>query len=99
MQITAEQFCLVAVGENKQNIIEYYILVDSKFLPTTATNGSEAITILYQAYWVFNAEYEPCLKCFFEFVESFFFKMSSDKHFGTRAREIQMKLNKIQIKD
>lgn len=85
----------MAVGETKKSIVEYFVLVDSDYLPTTATNGREALRKLFQAYWVFNAEYEPYLKEFFEFIESYFFKMSSDIRFGTQAREIQIQLNKI----
>ena len=56
--------------------MEYFVKLDSKFLPC-GDSFLKATDILYKCYYVFNVEYAAELKRFFNYMDVFVYKMDS----------------------
>lgn len=85
---------LIATGDTRQHINQYFICIDNKILAEeNIKHVCQAFDILFKSFFVFNVNYDSALECFFNFVQVFFYKLNTDTvRFTSNMRELRTKL-------
>ncbi|KAL7846657.1 hypothetical protein SRHO_G00216370 [Serrasalmus rhombeus] len=61
---------LLCVGEKKNSIHNYYIILDQKAVPCEAKTAVAAFDELFKAHFVFAVSYDEALNNFFTFIQT-----------------------------
>lgn len=71
-----DQPWLLAQGYNKGCISQYNIILDGKCIPCPpGCTAARAFANLFMCHFVFNVEYEKVLKHFWQFIQTYYFKI------------------------
>lgn len=84
--------CIVAVGTTKSTIVSYFIAIDGKLLPIENSDPAEAFDKFFKTHFVFDTKVNDNLLPYFNFVQSFYYKLNTNFKFTTRMREIRTAL-------
>lgn len=88
--VKTTQPCLLAVGPRKDNILNYYIAVDGKLIPTDALTADAAFDVLFKTHFVLDTQFDGNMKSFYEFMHVYFYNMEPAKiQFTPRMREVR----------
>ncbi|XP_051985524.1 uncharacterized protein LOC127646110 [Xyrauchen texanus] len=61
---------LLAVGSAKNNIHNFYIVLDGQLIPCQAKSSLAAFDELFKAYFVFSVSYPHCLNAMYTFIQT-----------------------------
>lgn len=84
---------LIAEGQYKSELSAFHVYIDGKLLPTSSEcTALEAFDLLFMTHFVFNVKYAVSLTSFWQFVQSFFYKIEDDVTYTPKMRELRSKL-------
>lgn len=81
---------ILATGTCKRDISSYYLVIDDKIIATHKDNIATAFDLLFKCHFVFDVQYNDNLKYFFQFIQSYFYKIELGE-ITSRIREIRTK--------
>ncbi|KAG9261779.1 hypothetical protein AMEX_G430 [Astyanax mexicanus] len=61
---------LLCIGEQKNKILKFYIIIDQKAVPCKAQTSVAAFDELFKAHYVFSLSYDEALSNFYTFVQT-----------------------------
>lgn len=92
-EVEDRQPYLLATGQTKADVLQFYIVVDKNLIPCQASTSLGAFDELFKAHFVFGAQYDPSLSNMFTFIQTTVYKihpsMSSQ---SSRTRELRAKV-------
>lgn len=85
---------LVAQGSNKGAVSQFNIVFDGKCVPCAPLcSSTTAIASLFKCHYVFNITYDPCLKPFWEFIQSYYYVIDTDNvRYTPKMAELRSRL-------
>ncbi|OXA37683.1 hypothetical protein Fcan01_27540 [Folsomia candida] len=87
---------LICLGEDKKNLVSFFLVVDKILLPIDATNSTEAIDRLFKSHYVFSAEYDKNLQGVWKFLQVFIYKIDVDKtDLSRKIKQVSSQLHGI----
>ncbi|XP_049307372.1 uncharacterized protein LOC125777158 isoform X1 [Bactrocera dorsalis] len=91
-KLNSKQPTIVASGKSKEEIVQYFILIDGKALhvPITYT-FIEVFHLYFKSFYVFHIEFDPALSNFIKFFSKFIYKVEPNMKCSNRVLEIYMK--------
>lgn len=90
---------ILATGTCKKDISSYYLVIDDKIIPTHKDNNIiTAFDLLFKCHFVFDVQYNEHLKFFFQFIQSYFYKIELEG-ITSRMREIRTKFENEMCKN
>ncbi|XP_049316763.1 uncharacterized protein LOC125779445 [Bactrocera dorsalis] len=91
-ELNSKQPTIVASGKSKEEIVQYFILIDGKALhvPITYT-FIEVFHLYFKSFYVFHIEFDPALSNFLKFFSKFIYKVEPNVKCSNRVLEIYMK--------
>ncbi|KAI9516485.1 hypothetical protein NQZ68_015987 [Dissostichus eleginoides] len=66
---------LLCVGEQKNNIQRFYVIVDHKAIPCKGQTSMAAFDELFQAHFIFSVNYHESLNSFYTFIQTTVFNI------------------------
>ncbi|TDH01912.1 hypothetical protein EPR50_G00167560 [Perca flavescens] len=66
---------LMCVGEQKNNLQRFYIIVDHKAIPGKAQTSLAAFDELFKAHFIFNVNYQESLHSFYTLIQTTVFNI------------------------
>ncbi|XP_056270660.1 uncharacterized protein LOC130193879 isoform X2 [Pseudoliparis swirei] len=84
---------LLCVGEEKNNIQRFYVIVDHKAIPCKAQTSLAAFDELFKAHFIFSVHYHESLNSFYTFIQTTVFNIDvgSTKE-SPRVKELRARL-------
>nr|XP_055074954.1 uncharacterized protein LOC129454451 [Misgurnus anguillicaudatus] len=84
---------LLCVGEQKNNIQRFYVIVDQKAIPCKAQTSLAAFDELFKAHFIFSVNYHESLNSFYTFIQTTVFNIDvgSAKE-SPRVKELRARL-------
>ncbi|XP_056287855.1 uncharacterized protein LOC130204894 isoform X1 [Pseudoliparis swirei] len=84
---------LLCVGEEKNNIQRFYVIVDHKAVPCKAQTSLAAFDELFKAHFIFSVHYHESLNSFYTFIQTTVFNIDvgSTKE-SPRVKELRARL-------
>lgn len=84
---------LLCVGEQKNNIQRFYVIVDQKAIPCKAQTSLAAFDELFKAHFIFSVNYHESLNSFYTFIQTTVFNidLGSTKE-SPRVKELRARL-------
>lgn len=84
---------LLCVGEKKNNIHNYYIILDQKAIPCESKSAVAAFDQLFKAHFVFAVSYDEALYNFFTFIQTTVYGVDvGNAKESLRVKEIRVRL-------
>ncbi|XP_029605361.1 uncharacterized protein LOC115191671 isoform X2 [Salmo trutta] len=88
-----QQPFLLCVGERKNSIQKFYIVVDQKTIPCKAKTSVAAFDELFKAHYVFSVSYHEALCNFYTFIQTTVYGIDVGKaKESSRVKEIRVRL-------
>ncbi|XP_051233089.1 uncharacterized protein LOC127350458 [Dicentrarchus labrax] len=66
---------LLCVGEKKNSIQRYYVIIDHKAIPCKAQTSLAAFDVLFKAHFIFSVSYHESLYNFYTFIQTTVFNI------------------------
>ncbi|XDV21824.1 hypothetical protein PO909_026844 [Leuciscus waleckii] len=84
---------LLCVGEQKNNIQRFYVIIDQKAIPCKAQTSLAAFDELFKAHFIFSVNYHESLNSFYTFIQTTVFNidLGSAKE-SPRVKELRARL-------
>ena len=84
---------LLCVGEQKNNLQRFYVIVDHKAIPCKAQTSLAAFDELFKAHFIFSVNYHESLNSFYTFIQTTVFNIDvgSTKE-SPRVKELRARL-------
>ncbi|XP_034055167.1 uncharacterized protein LOC117534980 [Gymnodraco acuticeps] len=84
---------LLCVGEQKNNIQQFYVIVDHKAIPCKGQTSMAAFDELFKAHFIFSVNYHESLNSFYTFIQTTVFSIviGSAKE-SPRVKELRARL-------
>ncbi|XP_059417045.1 uncharacterized protein LOC132152250 [Carassius carassius] len=84
---------LLCVGEHKNNIQRFYVIIDKKAIPCKAQTSLAAFDELFKAHFIFSVNYHESLNSFYTFIQTTVFNidLGSTKE-SPRVKELRARL-------
>ncbi|KAI9541225.1 hypothetical protein NQZ68_033009 [Dissostichus eleginoides] len=84
---------LLCVGEQKNNIQRFYVIVDHKAIPCKGQTSMAAFDELFKAHFIFSVNYHESLNSFYTFIQTTVFNIDigSAKE-SPRVKELRARL-------
>ncbi|KAJ8000805.1 hypothetical protein DPEC_G00184130 [Dallia pectoralis] len=88
-----QQPFLLCVGEQKNTLQKFYIVVDQKAIPCKAETSLAAFDELFKAHYVFSVSYHEALCNFYTFIQTTVYSIDVGKaKESSRVKEIRVRL-------
>lgn len=88
-----QQPFLLCVGERKNSLQKFYIVVDQKAIPCKAQTSVAAFDELFKAHYVFSVSYHEALCNFYTFIQTTVYGIDVGKaKESSRVKEIRVRL-------
>ncbi|KAE8278071.1 hypothetical protein D5F01_LYC23868 [Larimichthys crocea] len=84
---------LLCVGEQKNNIQRFYVIVDHKAIPCKAQTSLAAFDELFKAHFIFSVNYHESLNNFYTFIQTTVFNIDvGNTKESPRVKELRARL-------
>lgn len=85
---------LLCVGEKKNNIQRYFIIIDHQAIPCKAQTSLAAFDDLFKAHFIFSVNYHESLSNFYTFIQTTVFNIDvgSAKE-SPRVKELRARIS------
>ncbi|KAF1377357.1 hypothetical protein PFLUV_G00199900 [Perca fluviatilis] len=84
---------LLCVGEQKNNLQRFYIIVDHKAIPGKAQTSLAAFDELFKAHFIFSVNYQESLHSFYTFIQTTVFNIGvGSTEESPRVKELRARL-------
>lgn len=92
-KVDARQPFLLCVGEQRKDIQRFFIVVDQKPIPCSASTSVAAFDDLFKAHFVFSLSYDEALSSFYTFIQTTVYNIDvgSTKE-SPRVKELRARL-------
>lgn len=98
-KVESNQPTIIAVGQNKAAISQYFITIDGKKVNvSTDYTFSQVFDVYFKSFYIFNIQFDSALSNFLQFFAKFIYKIDDKKKIGTRLVEVHSKFeNKFKL--
>ena len=92
-EVDLKQPVLLGVGERRNSIQDFYIILDKKAIPCRMQNPVAACDELFKAHYTFAVSYDEALSSFFTFIQTTVYGIDGSKvKESPRIKEIRARL-------
>lgn len=89
---------IIAVGDSKAYIFQYFIILDSQLMPLPGnSNFLNALDVVFKLHFIFNIKYDINLKSFWIFFQKYFYEINCSV--SPVIKDVFLKLHRLQLSE